>query len=208
MPTDSNSSNGRGEHSSSVVEAVYRRVSRRLPDRLAALLDWHLFPDPLRPFKEVGPFNGQRGRVRIFLQILERLQVEAIVETGTYRGATSLFMRHASGLTVYTADVNARNLYFARRRCGHDAGIHTYQGDSRSFLKGLGADPRMTSGIVFFYLDAHHPGSLPLCDEVMIIAGSWSEPVIMIDDFQVPDESRLQVRRLRVGASAYRGLSP
>ena len=39
---------------------------------------------------------------------------------------------------------------------------------------------------VFFYLDAHW--ALPLREEVQIISDTWSDIVILIDDFQVPDD--------------------
>ena len=171
-----------------IVEGVYRRISRLLPARIAASVDWHVFPNPARPYKERGPFNGQNGRVRAFTKILDSLPIEAIVETGTFRGTTTLFLRHASGLPVYTVEASPRNFYFARRRFRYEDDIHLQCGDSRSFLKRLGQDPDVAKGTVFFYLDAHWGGELPLREELEIVAKYWREPIIMIDDFQVLDD--------------------
>lgn len=171
-----------------LIEGVYRRLARRLPPRVAALLDWHFFPNPARPYKELGPFNGQRGRVRIFAKILDSLPVEAIIETGTFRGTTTLFMRYASGLPVYSVEASQRNFHFVRRRFGSEEGIRSCLGDSRPFLEQLGNDPNIAKGTVFFYLDAHWHEDLPLREEIEILSRCWREPIIMIDDFQVPDD--------------------
>lgn len=41
---------------------------------------------------------------------------------------------------------------------------------------------------VFFYLDAHQPGNVPLSDELDLIFRNWQQPVVMIDDFEVPGD--------------------
>src|SRR5262249_15783341 len=40
----------------------------------------------------------------------------------------------------------------------------------------------------FFYLDAHWSENLPLSDEIKIIFSSISRAIVMVDDFQVPDD--------------------
>jgi hypothetical protein len=42
---------------------------------------------------------------------------------------------------------------------------------------------------VFFYLDAHWNADLPLNAELDLIGTHWQSYVIMIDDFQVPDDN-------------------
>jgi hypothetical protein len=42
---------------------------------------------------------------------------------------------------------------------------------------------------VFFYLDAHRYEDLPLRDEIRIVTRHWSEVAIMVDDFEVPNDS-------------------
>jgi hypothetical protein len=39
---------------------------------------------------------------------------------------------------------------------------------------------------VFFYLDAHWGKDLPLRDELEIIFKKWKNPIVMVDDFEVP----------------------
>jgi hypothetical protein len=66
-------------------------------------------------------------------------------------------------------------------------GLHLEQSDSRRFLQKL-SQGDVAQKLVFFYLDAHWYDDLPLNEEVGIIANHWREFVIMIDDFQVPDD--------------------
>ena len=49
-----------------------------------------------------GPFNGQRQRQQIFRDVLAAMPFSAIVETGTYRGDTTVFLRSESRLPVFT----------------------------------------------------------------------------------------------------------
>jgi hypothetical protein len=178
----------RNEDRGSTVEKVYRRLALKLPAALAAAIDWHFFPNPARPYKELGPFNGQRGRIRIFTRIVDCLPIEIIIETGTFRGTTTLFLRHASGLPVHTVEASRRNFYFARRRFEFEDGIRAQCGDSRAFLEELGHDSNATNRPAFFYLDAHWQEDLPLSEELSIITKYWNQPVLMLDDFQVPDD--------------------
>ena len=168
------------------MRTVIRRANRLLGilvPRLGAALDArrpHLFQ------AWGGPFNGQVKRQELFLEILSLSRFEAIVETGAYRGTTTAYLRQASGLPVYTVEVNARYFHFCRRRFRDDGGVHILLGSSPRQLRHLAEDPAVPRSNVFFYLDAHWGRRLPLLDELDVIAGSWSDSVVMIDDFRVP----------------------
>lgn len=169
-----------------ILGKAYTEVSPVLPARLSGLLDWHLLPSTRNGFS--GPFNGQIGRIEIFRQVMACVRFNAIVETGTFRGTTTEFLHDVSSLPVYTVEATPRLFYYSKRRFRHVSGIHPEFGDSRTFLKNLAATPGMPCDRVFFYLDAHWNADLPLAEELEIIARSWSDPVIMIDDFEVPDD--------------------
>ncbi len=133
-----------------------------------------------------GPFNGQRFRQLIFFDLLYHFPIRAIVETGTFRGTTTALFG-ATGLPVYTAEIHPRYCAYSRMRfLFNRAGIHLYQRDSVSFLRGLSDDDSVPRESVFFYLDAHWGTDLPLRDELEIIFSQWARPIVMIDDFQVP----------------------
>ncbi|MEW6366247.1 MAG: hypothetical protein AB1714_16590 [Acidobacteriota bacterium] len=159
---------------------------RLLPASWAAAIDYHLRPHLRREWH--GPFNGQHHRQQIFRDLVAACDFVAIAETGTYRGSTTEFMARQTGLPVYTAEVARRYHGYAARRLRRVAGVHLFLDDSRRFLRRLAEDPEIPKSSVFFYLDAHWYGDHPLLEELGIIFSRWSRPVVMIDDFAVPDD--------------------
>jgi hypothetical protein len=55
--------------------------------------------------EDVG-FNGQRHRKALFKDIISSINIEAIVETGTWLGDTTGFMRETSGKEVFSCELN------------------------------------------------------------------------------------------------------
>lgn len=171
-----------------IAGKVYERVFQYLPPGLAARMD----PPIARKFPYAWwaqPFNGLNKRVEMFEQIVENISFNAVVETGTFRGTTTEFFRHTTGLPVYSVEANSRVYQFASRRLQDDPGVTLELGDSRQFLERLRHNPDVPRERVLFYLDAHWKKDLPLREEVQLIASHWNQSVIMIDDFQVPDDA-------------------
>ena len=143
----------------------------------------------LRPAKRDGfggPFNGQKYRQRIFFDLLYYFPIKALVETGMYRGTTTALFG-ATSLPVYSAEIHPRYFAFSKLRfLFHADNVHPINSDSRPFLRALGADAAVPKDDVFFYLDAHWEDDLPLREELEIIFKTWSRPIVMIDDFDVP----------------------
>jgi hypothetical protein len=170
----------------SLKQRGYHAVTDRLPPALAAWLDWHLVPQWRQSFG--GPFNGQRQRTALFHAVLNAVPCQALVETGSHRGTTTAFLHAATGLPVHTVEADARAHRYARRRFRGTPGIHLEHGDSRRFLERLARNPAFPRDRVFFYLDAHWGADLPLPQELALIAQHWSNPVILVDDFEVPGD--------------------
>ena len=137
-----------------------------------------------------GPFNGQTARQALFIDIIANARPHAIVETGTFLGATTELMSQ-TGLPVFTIELDPRNYGFARARFWRRRNVKLFHGDSRTALLGLfdGALNSFSSLVVFFYLDAHWNDDLPLAEEIDIIFGRCPLAVIMIDDFEVPSDA-------------------
>lgn len=146
----------------------------------------------LQPTKGFGgPLNGSRARMAAFEELNGRCPFDAIIETGTFRGETTIFFA-AAGCPVYSSEVNPRFLVYARMRLRSRPNVHFHLGDSRQFLCRLIEDSSVPKDRVFFYLDAHWEEDLPLREEVELIFRHWTRPVVMVDDFQVPDDSGYQ----------------
>ncbi len=132
-----------------------------------------------------GAFNGQEYRKKMFDEIMSKISFKAIVETGTFRGDTTLFLAQR-GLPVYTVEADSRNYGYASLRLLSKRNIFIHNGDSREFLLNLSKNTEMVKADTFFYLDAHWEDDLPLRDELGIIFKHWDKAVVMVDDFEVP----------------------
>jgi len=149
-------------------------------------LDWVINRPVYKASSGTG-FNGQQFRKQIFKDLLSAFRFDAILETGTYTGDTTGYLSEVSGLPVYTCELNKWYHSIAQMRLKEFSGIHFTLGDSRKFLEKL-AQSELTDKNVFIYLDAHWYTDLPLSNELKIISEHWKNFVIMIDDFQVPDD--------------------
>ncbi|MFC5633140.1 hypothetical protein ACFPZJ_04890 [Streptomyces bullii] len=130
--------------------------------------------------------NGQEFRQEMFRCLLRELQPDAVFESGTYRGATTRFLWHVSGRPVYTVEKEPTFARLAARRFRDVSDIRVIKSDSRKALLDLRSNPSFPKSRVFFYLDAHWEADLPLREEVAIITGTWTDSLIVIDDFKVP----------------------
>jgi hypothetical protein len=163
-------------------------IKKMLGEKVMGMMDYYTAPH----LKEVygGPFNGQSLRQKIFLELLELFKFSAIVETGTYRGSTTEFLYRSSRLPVFTVESHARRVGYCRMRL-RGTKVSVEHNDSRTFLKGLKEKRAFPDRQLFFYLDAHwgKDMSFPLQEEVKIVFDTWPNSVVMIDDFQVPDDA-------------------
>jgi len=159
-------------------------LANHLPQSFIGAVDYYGHPERWDSWG--GPFNGQCFRQMIFIDLVRACKFDAIVETGTYRGSTTLFLAlNSGGAPVYTSETNTRVFELARRRLRAIPNVHMYNTDSRQFLSTINlAD----NGCSFFYLDAHWLEDLPLAEETELIARKSPSFVIMIDDFQVPND--------------------
>jgi hypothetical protein len=171
----------------------YRNLQQRL-DRVelsVRCLEWALdamiVSPKYTPADDIG-FNGQAHRKRMFSEIISAVPLDAIVETGTWLGNSTGYMAQTALRPVTSCELSPRFHALAKMRLADLDRIQLQQGDSRRFLSGLAAT-ELAKKSVFFYLDAHWYDDLPLGEEMETIGDHWKQFVIMIDDFQVPDDS-------------------
>jgi len=136
--------------------------------------------------KEVwgGPFNGQKMRQSIFLEILGNQKINYIVETGTFRGSTTAFFAQWN-IPVFSVELNKRYFGYSKVRLKKFDHVKIFNDNSINFLNKLSANNSLKN--IFFYLDAHGTGNNhPLKDEVDLIFSNFTNSIVMIDDFEVP----------------------
>ncbi len=156
------------------------------PAKWLAFVDFYLSIMPKDSLG--GGFNGQIRRREIFFDLNKALSFNALVETGSLRGSTSELLSTQTNAPLYAVEINPRHYYYTSFRLQKNPNARIFLGDSVSFLKRLQNDRGFPKRDVFFYLDAHWLNYLPLRDELEIIAKNFAQSVIMIDDFQVPDD--------------------
>ncbi len=144
---------------------------------------------PLYVHDNEACFNGVKGRITIFQDLLNNYNFTNIIETGTYLGDTSGYMALTSGLPVFTSEINPIFYALAKMRLKEITSVTLHNMDSRQMLIELAKQPDITRSECFIYLDAHWGKDLPLREEISIIASNWDKFVLMIDDFMVPGDT-------------------
>jgi hypothetical protein len=131
--------------------------------------------------------NGQTSRLEVTRQLLFTLNIERIIETGTYRGTTTEWFAQF-GLPVETVELNERFFAFSRARLSRFENVTVIRRSSVPFLKEKLADAKSLSVPTLFYLDSHWNDHLPLREELELIFNNYSDATVLIDDFKVPDD--------------------
>lgn len=162
------------------------QVTQRRLSALEMVIDMMLNNPDFEPTPDAG-FNGQSFRKKIFEQIVSSIVLDRIIETGCFVGDSAAFMSRTSGLPLLSSEINPMFFRIAGKRLVGFPNAVVEQADSRQFLRSI-VERRLCDERTFFYLDAHWDEDLPLREEVDLIGSHWSEFVIMIDDFEVPND--------------------
>jgi len=132
-----------------------------------------------------GPFNGQQKRCVLFLDLIERVDPQVIIETGTYRGTTTKYMAEHFQCAIFTCEIVPRYFFQSKMTLAGYSQVSVVEADSRRFLGDL-LNQKFEGTPLFFYLDAHWQEDLPLREELEIILRHRQPSIIMVDDFRVP----------------------
>ncbi|HEX3883731.1 MAG TPA: hypothetical protein VHW66_13805 [Stellaceae bacterium] len=168
-----------------IKERLKQLIRRLLGDTALGAIDY--YRNPQRGVGWGGPFNGQHGRQRLFKEMVAAVNPQALIETGTYLGATTEFFAEF-GKPVFTVEGHLRTYGFSRARLRGRPNVTLVHGDSRVALRQWCEGPlgSFAEATLVFYLDAHWNGDLPLANELDIVFSRCPMAVAMIDDFQVP----------------------
>lgn len=132
-------------------------------------------------------------------KLVEQFGVNQIIETGTYRGATT--KRLAEYAPVHTVEIDEQNFRFASHDFKNRKGkrlkkITAEHGNSVKALTNL--LPTVKDKSILCFLDAHWLDYCPLKDELKVISENGIKPVIVIHDWKVPGRPDL-------GYDSYKG---
>ena len=96
-----------------------------------------------------------------------------VVETGTFRGTTTLLLRKLTTAPIATVEISARYYYYSRRRLSQARDVSLIRGPSPAAIRAMAADVTWNRSPAFFYLDAHWLTELPLVAELIEIERGW-----------------------------------
>jgi len=164
----------------SFIKTLARRV---IGPKLLGMTDYYRFPERRKNCE--GAFNSQKLRKQIFSDLLKAIDIEVIIETGTFKGATTEYLYHKTDVPIFTVEKDERLYGFSKVRFLFFREVNIENDDSRSFLKKVLEKNMFYNKIIFFYLDAHWDEDLPLFEEIEIIFDRCKRAIVMIDDFRV-----------------------
>ncbi|MBI3589604.1 MAG: hypothetical protein HY093_04315 [Candidatus Liptonbacteria bacterium] len=145
---------------------------------------WRRYPDVT-----FYGFHGDRVLRELVSEIIEEFRPTALVETGTHKTTTTLFLAKLAStrMPIYTCEISGPYFRESRWRLHKAPGVIIQQLSSPVFVnrlvkqKALGERP-------FFFLDAHSGGNVPLQEELRALS-SLQQAIVIIDDFVVPERS-------------------
>ena len=128
-------------------------------------------------------FNGDGIERVLVKRLVTSLNVDLIVETGTYLGGTAYFLSKSfPNIRIVTVESNDAHYQKAREVLSDCGNVTQYLGSSVEVLGGL--DWRNVRNPLF-YLDAHWGEVFPLGGELEFISARVARAVIVVDDFQI-----------------------
>ncbi|MFA6008076.1 MAG: hypothetical protein WC784_05570 [Candidatus Shapirobacteria bacterium] len=133
-----------------------------------------------------GAFNCQWIRAYMVFSFFKKYECTSFVETGTYHGYTTAFVKKIFSTKVFSCEISKKNYWIAKVFLLLAGRVKLFNLNSPDFLKKISVEEVGSNPM--FYLDAHWYNYLPLNEELKIIFEKFDKAVIVIDDFEVPNK--------------------
>ena len=158
---------------------------RPFPDSCSSIQDIIEFE---RNHRVMG-FNGQPIRAYIVWKLFRHFQCSSFIETGTFYGNTTGFVRRSFRTDVFSCEISTFNYFVSRVNLILANRVSIFRSSSPEFLRNV-LQQSLIGSNPMFYLDAHWYEYMPLPDELRIIAKRCERGIIVIDDFYIPSDPR------------------
>lgn len=132
------------------------------------------------------PFSGDKYLAETFLMLKDKFGIKTVIETGTYKGSTTLWLNEHFD-DVHTTEIDER-LYPELRQRFKGTNIKLWCAGSEEALPEILSYIHDKQPLIF--LDAHWYKN-PLLPELKVIAEAGIKPIIAIHDFKVPNRPDL-----------------
>lgn len=145
--------------------------------------------------------NGQKFRKKIVTEIFEKISFKYVIETGTEYGFTTKYFSQFCE-NVLSIEKSKPIFKIAKKNLKNEKNVKLILNDSKnlkSILETENSDKKIENiDQIFFYLDAHSEDDYPLLDEISYIVNNYKNYILLIDDFEVPNDENY-------GYDSYRG---
>jgi FkbM family methyltransferase len=136
-------------------------------------------------------FNSDGYVMKEVEKLIKHTNVKYAVETGTYKGSTTVFLSklvpNVHSIEIDNNNYNESKSNFEKLKIDN---IVLHKGSSEEVFKTLlpKLKEEAKDEYIFFYLDAHWNDYWPLLDELELISKFFNnKAIIVIDDFQIPN---------------------
>lgn len=172
------------------VRMIHRHVTGQIDPQVMTLHRqmWELKRATLHaghPVERMA-LNGQFSKHRIFADLESAFAFDMFVETGCYRGDTTVFLA-SRGKPVISIEIDPGFRAATIARLANYPLAEVAAGSSDEVLAARIATIAEV-GCVFFYLDAHWRDQIPLRREIALVFAHLPAAVVMVDDFAVPGD--------------------
>jgi cephalosporin hydroxylase len=129
-------------------------------------------------------FNHAPELISYFAKLKQKYKIDTIVETGTYKGGTTVVFADLFD-AVHTIEIVPDQYLYSKNRLSIFPNVTCHLGSSEKVLQSI--LPALANQRVLFYLDAHWESYWPLLDELEEINRTHHKNcIIVIDDCKVP----------------------
>lgn len=131
--------------------------------------------------------NGQIYRKKIITKLLNKIKFDSLIETGTEYGFSTIFFSQFVK-KIISIEKSKSLHYIAKIRLKNFKNINLVLEDSKNLKNILSKININKNEKNFFYLDAHSENDYPLLDELEFIDKNYKNSLVVIDDFQIPND--------------------
>ncbi|MCP6726792.1 MAG: class I SAM-dependent methyltransferase [Patescibacteria group bacterium] len=140
-------------------------------------------PYYLRRYKK-DAFHGDKVWQDLVSELSKTFDFTSFVETGTFRGTTTLFLSKVfPKIPVFTIEIREDLLKESKWRLRKSFNVKIIKGSSSDIIPQIVKENKL-GNFPFFFLDAHSGPMIPINNELKAV-NQLQKAIIMIDDFEV-----------------------
>lgn len=152
--------------------------------------DYYIYSSPkYKNGKPKEPFHNDKKQIKIILNILNN-NTECFIETGSFMGKTVYFVgKNFPNIMCYSCEIDKNSYSIAYEQIKDLKNVNLQLVPSPHAVYNIkqNLDNNIYNKKCLFWLDAHWHTD-PLYDEIKYITTNFNKFIIIIDDFEIPED--------------------